>query len=51
VSAPPGPSPRERVARANLETVQRVGLRDVERALLAIHDDRRDTYAALGLEP
>ncbi len=46
-----GPSPRERVAQANLETVQRVGLEDVERALLAIHDDRRRTYAALGFEP
>lgn len=49
LSAPPSPSPRERVAQANLETIRRVGTDVVERALASIHDDRRRTYEALGL--
>jgi hypothetical protein len=40
---------RERIARANLRTVGRVGVADVERRLASIRDDRARAYAALGV--
>jgi hypothetical protein len=42
-----GPSLRERVARANFETVQRMGLDQVRGRLDAIRHDRDATYGAL----
>ena len=41
----------QRVARANLKTVEREGLEAVEARLRDIHDDRRRSYAALGVAP
>jgi hypothetical protein len=39
---------RERIARANLRTVKRLGLEEVERRLSAIFRDRTEAYARLG---
>lgn len=41
----------ERIARANLRTVERLGVADVRARIEAIHTDRDRTYAALGLAP
>lgn len=40
---------RERIARANLKTVERLGAAEVERRLAAIRRDRNETYHRLGL--
>jgi hypothetical protein len=52
---PPGQSPtpplRERIARANLDTVLRLGLDGLTARIEAIQDDRARTYAALGVAP
>lgn len=45
---PAEPSPRERVARANWDTIQRSGAESLTEALTSIHDDRRRTYERLG---
>lgn len=42
-------SPRERVARANWEAVQRLGSERLTDVLASIHDDRLRTYRSLGL--
>jgi hypothetical protein len=42
-----GPSPRERIALRNFETVQRVGVAAVEARLLDITRDRAETYARI----
>lgn len=39
---------RDRIARANLKTVERLGPEEVERRLLSIREDRNRTYAELG---
>jgi hypothetical protein len=49
IDVPPEPSPRERVAQANRETVLRCGAEQLERTLADIHEDRRRTYEGLGL--
>lgn len=48
LDGPSEPSPRERVALANRETILRRGPELVERTLADIHEDRRRTYEALG---
>lgn len=40
---------RERIARANRRTVERLGVSEVERRLNAIRRDRTETYARLGV--
>jgi hypothetical protein len=40
---------RERIARANLRTVERAGIQEVERILLDICRDRAESYERLGL--
>lgn len=42
---------RERIARANLRTVKKLGVDEVERRLAAIIEDRARTYARLGALP
>lgn len=48
IDLPPEPSPRERVAQTNLDTVRRGGDIRIARALAAIQEDRRQSYRALG---
>lgn len=43
-----GVSLRQRIARTNLETIQRLGLAEMERRFQDILDDRRRTYDRLG---
>ncbi len=38
-----------RVAQANFDTVNKMGVTEVEKMILAIHEDRRATYAKLGI--
>lgn len=45
--ATPAPPLRERIARANLETVARIGVDELSARIDAIHEDRARTYAAL----
>lgn len=40
---------RERIARANLKTVERLGVEEIERRLTAIRKDRDQTYSRLGI--
>jgi hypothetical protein len=50
VASTPAPEPlRRRIARTNLETIQRHGIATVEQALSDIIEDRNRTYAKLGL--
>jgi hypothetical protein len=44
-----GPSPRERVALRNFETVQRVGVAAIEARMLDIARDREETYARIAV--
>jgi hypothetical protein len=46
-AAPSEPTVRERVSRANLETVRSVGVADVERTLADLRRDREETYRGL----
>jgi hypothetical protein len=50
-SSVPAESVSERVARANLRTVERLGVADVRARIEAIHADRDRSYARLGLSP
>jgi hypothetical protein len=51
VDEPPRPSLRDQVARANLETVRRLGLAALHQQLDDIRHDRDRTYEALGRAP
>jgi hypothetical protein len=46
-TVPPQPQLRERIARANLDTAQRMGIDELERRFAAIGRDRRETYRRL----
>lgn len=41
---------RERIARANMKAIERLGVAEVERRLAAIRQDRDSTYARLGFQ-